>query len=431
MKSIFHFKFKAALWFAIFLFSLLCQGQNAKAQEIPNGDNDVLWERGLIGHDLGDARFHPINGNIITIIDNEIWELDPKDGHTIRVFEGETGMQYWYGWMDITQDGKYILLSTWDKGLTLWDYSLGKFIKEFPIKSETTVGIFPNSNNVFIHLSNKLVIYDFVEEKIIKETGTNPYYIDIARLSNDGKYIAIGFRYRPQSDMIYTMELWDAETLTKIRDFGNTSSDVVEFRDVQISNDNQYIGFVTAGDGVKLHLFNSTNTFPIKVFENFSSFSFSNDSKKLFYSSSTNLITDFVTQVMLLPNFDTVYQYLKAGSGVFNKENDMFTTGFVSIQTGPTMKLLSNHWYEVGVSNPQETESILYPNPASEYITVIVQNIETIQGIEIYDIFGEGVLSVETQNFVSLQKIDVSSLPPGVYIVRVGNEKPMKFVVVR
>ena len=51
--------------------------------------------------------------------------------------------------------------------------------------------------------------------------------------------------------------------------------------------------------------------------------------------------------------------------------------------------------------------------------------------INIYNIYGECVLSVETQNFVSLQKIDVSSLPPGVYFVRVGNEKPMKFVVVR
>jgi hypothetical protein len=78
-----------------------------------------------------------------------------------------------------------------------------------------------------------------------------------------------------------------------------------------------------------------------------------------------------------------------------------------------------------------ESNGILYPNPATEYITVEVPNIESLQGIEIYNIFGECVLSVETGLRPVSTKIDVSVLPPGLYFMKVGNAKPMKFMVVR
>lgn len=71
------------------------------------------------------------------------------------------------------------------------------------------------------------------------------------------------------------------------------------------------------------------------------------------------------------------------------------------------------------------------PNPSTDCINVEVQNFEPPQEIEIYNIFGERVMTIETQCIASLQKIDVSALLPGVYFVKVGNEKPMKFMVVR
>jgi hypothetical protein len=46
--------------------------------------------------------------------------------------------------------------------------------------------------------------------------------------------------------------------------------------------------------------------------------------------------------------------------------------------------------------------------------------------IEIFNIFGECVLTVETQNFVSLQRIDVSTLPAGIYFLRIKTEKGYK-----
>jgi hypothetical protein len=91
-----------------------------------------------------------------------------------------------------------------------------------------------------------------------------------------------------------------------------------------------------------------------------------------------------------------------------------------------------------GTSVKESEEGIsIIPNPASDYITVDVTFLRMQESeIKIYNIFGECVLSTPSSlrdatpqegNF----KIDISSLPAGVYFVKRGNDKPMKFVIVR
>ena len=76
--------------------------------------------------------------------------------------------------------------------------------------------------------------------------------------------------------------------------------------------------------------------------------------------------------------------------------------------------------------------SLIYPNPATDYITVDLGNY-TLQGmgegqtIRIFDVLGEKVMTIETRSNVSLQQIDVSALPSGVYFVKVG-DVVLKFV---
>lgn len=90
---------------------------------------------------------------------------------------------------------------------------------------------------------------------------------------------------------------------------------------------------------------------------------------------------------------------------------------------------------EVGINDKikNEPEFVISPNPASDYIELVPPREKNklgsiLEQIQIFDIFGNRVLTVETQNFVSLQRIDISSFSAGVYFVRIGNEKPMKFV---
>jgi hypothetical protein len=81
------------------------------------------------------------------------------------------------------------------------------------------------------------------------------------------------------------------------------------------------------------------------------------------------------------------------------------------------------------------SDMLVYPNPAGDYIYINYGNY-TLKGVvddksflrmqesalRIYNVLGECVLTVETQNFVSLPRIDVSSLPSGVYFLKINQE---------
>ena len=89
------------------------------------------------------------------------------------------------------------------------------------------------------------------------------------------------------------------------------------------------------------------------------------------------------------------------------------------------------------VSVADITESkreLIFPNPASEYIDIMQpsEGLQPSEGsiVKIYNTFGECVISVETQDFASLQRINISHLPIGLYFIQIGNYSE-KFMVVR
>jgi hypothetical protein len=71
----------------------------------------------------------------------------------------------------------------------------------------------------------------------------------------------------------------------------------------------------------------------------------------------------------------------------------------------------------------------IYPNPATEYITITKpsEGFEPSEGseIQIFNMLGECVMTVGAQLAVPLQRIDISHLPTGVYYIRVGNSTKM------
>jgi hypothetical protein len=77
----------------------------------------------------------------------------------------------------------------------------------------------------------------------------------------------------------------------------------------------------------------------------------------------------------------------------------------------------------------QQIDSPIFPNPASDLIEITYPPLERGSGgvnIKIYNIFGQTVLSVGTIHELPL-RIDVSTLLPGMYFVRIG-DRVSKFV---
>ncbi len=68
----------------------------------------------------------------------------------------------------------------------------------------------------------------------------------------------------------------------------------------------------------------------------------------------------------------------------------------------------------------------VYPSPATEYIYVDLQQVRINKDlITIYNLQGQSVLNVKAER--GIQKISISTLPPGIYLVKAGDEKPIKF----
>ena len=75
-----------------------------------------------------------------------------------------------------------------------------------------------------------------------------------------------------------------------------------------------------------------------------------------------------------------------------------------------------------GVINITEQKSVIYPNPAQD---VIVLKSDEMGNIEIFNLLGEKLL--ESRKYTLLKEIDISVLPKGLYIIKLG-EISNKFV---
>ncbi len=337
---------------------LLFCGSGLFSEEIPNGDGDLIWEQDIYPGVVRDAKFHPITGNIIAAVNHEIWEIDVKDGHKIRVFEGTNpeATTHTFSTLQITNDGKTVISGPGGglEGLIIWDYESGKVRKRFDKGGPNmkTLGIFPDDKRaVFFtfQLTGEtqqrfLVIYDFEKDSIIKKVNIAPKGTQNMALSKDGKYLAIAFRYKNSSgvwDLL--MELWDAETLTHIRDFGEAFS-ANEFWDVKISNDNQYVGFM-ANSKLYLYKLNGDKVDLLDINTRAANICFTNDNSSILFGKVKN--EEYYIDIINLQHNQITYSFLGIKPGmntVFNKNNEIFAG-----QSG--IKLFSNRWFTVDVKD--------------------------------------------------------------------------------
>ncbi len=406
---------------------LLC-GSSLFSQEIPNGDGDLIWEQDIWPRFVIDAKFHPITGNIIAAVNHEIWEIDPKDGHKIRVFEGTNpeATTHTFSTLQITNDGKTVISGPGGglEGLIIWDYDSGKVRKRFDKGGPhmKTLGIYPDDKRVVFftfQLADEsqqrfLVIYNFENDSIIKKVNISPKGTQNMTLSKDGKYLAIAFRYKNSSgvwDLL--MELWDAETLTHIRDFGEAVS-ANEFWDVKISNDNQYVGFRANN---KFYLYKQNGEI-----ENVNSiidaeyFQFTPDSRFILLGGQ-NKEGNYIALIKELNSIKIPYHYtLPRGIFLFNEKNELFSHGMYN-----KLFYFTNRWFTVDVKDNQ-IDSTFKINYAEKKLFIENSTNQILKSLEITDINGKILHTINLDFDTNLKlKFDITFIP-GVYFATIHTE---------
>jgi hypothetical protein len=92
---------------------------------------------------------------------------------------------------------------------------------------------------------------------------------------------------------------------------------------------------------------------------------------------------------------------------------------------------------DLGITSVEEQnlaksdKCFIFPNPSTDYISLNAENLEPMSEIVVYDVMGNEInppRPAGTPQEGNKYRIDISTLPAGVYFVRIENEKPMKFV---
>lgn len=98
--------------------------------------------------------------------------------------------------------------------------------------------------------------------------------------------------------------------------------------------------------------------------------------------------------------------------------NDLYISEWI----GHKISKLTNG--SLGVSNPETSRlTSLYPNPAEEYIKI--ENLESNSIFKIYNVLGQEVHCGIT---INNQKIDVQTLSPGPYYIKINELTTLKFI---
>lgn len=119
----------------------------------------------------------------------------------------------------------------------------------------------------------------------------------------------------------------------------------------------------------------------------------------------------------------------------FQPQNIFYQTGHIKINADANFGVSKIKVTGKG-SNPNSIDesydnnisAILFPNPTSEYLSINTQNINKNTYLEIFDIYGNCLMKQIIQPNETLQKISLSELNPGVYFVKIGHDKLIKFI---
>ena len=110
-------------------------------------------------------------------------------------------------------------------------------------------------------------------------------------------------------------------------------------------------------------------------------------------------------------------------SSPFSDENALYFGGFdPNSNTATNMAWIHKKDYQLNAVNEfteYESNFVIYPNPASIQL-FIESKTQVGQAFSIIDLLGETIISAKLN--AQIEALDISSLPPNIYFIRINNE---------
>lgn len=144
------------------------------------------------------------------------------------------------------------------------------------------------------------------------------------------------------------------------------------------------------------------------------------DSYQILVSTTDSLAASFT---------DTLYYIVYEGEFWATREANLSDSGYVNQDIYVAFDLNSINGYKLYIDDVQlrvedplglgeafKTRVNVYPNPATDFISVLSDS--PVSAVSVYDLSGKAVVS----EMSGLQKIDVSALNPGMYVVQIKTD---------
>ncbi|MCO5250799.1 MAG: T9SS type A sorting domain-containing protein [Candidatus Kapabacteria bacterium] len=169
------------------------------------------------------------------------------------------------------------------------------------------------------------------------------------------------------------------------------------------------------------------------------------------YSTSTRyreIITDLSTGYFYAPTWGGIYRSTDSLRSFHNMSKGLLEPSVITeLQLGNDGKLYAMNYMGLWrtkdkvVSSVENTDEpilsrgnglFIYPNPASEYIEIIInptvnRGVDEASGIKIFNTLGECVINEQIHPMTPSHRMNIEHLQTGLYFVRIGN-KVEKFV---
>ena len=332
------------------------------------------------------------NGDTANII--HVWDM--KTGNHLRtIFENDTNFTSFrrFDFLRITPDSKFIF--TVIGGKQYRNYK-GEWV-------DSTSRIFViDTNNWLVQREIKNEFYD-----VFEYSPTNVYYADL--------------KYR---NYVSRIELRDIMNDTLIATFVDSSNANTSYTDLKFSPDSNYI-MCHGGNYWYIWKIGQQNYFRRYLW---------NGSKSLIpncflYESGkiSSIKYDTLTKTVRTIFYDFINDSIIHNFNISNQEVNFFKSNSkFLIRYGYSLFLIDSTW-STSVFNNEEHHSdfIVVPNPAKDFIeiSVGVRHAEPLQSeVRIYDVFGQIVNITPALSILGEGvKIDISTLEPGMYFVRIGD----------